>query len=166
MLGLAIACVSFSSSEPDVPPQPKADPCPSLPCGADCTPACPPGMMCPAVMQYCQADGTCGMNSLPDCGTIDTPCAKYKLGDACVNADNLAECESLVVGGCTSIIAMESCPLQFGCAAKYDPCEGKAESGPCSLCDPKDLMCVETMVLKTCQPGLATPALECKPSLE
>lgn len=39
----------------------------SLKCGDDCTPECPKGVACPEAVQYCQADGTCGMSSEPKC---------------------------------------------------------------------------------------------------
>ena len=39
----------------------------NLACAAVCSTPCPAGSMCPAVMSYCQADGTCGMNSQPAC---------------------------------------------------------------------------------------------------
>jgi hypothetical protein len=38
-----------------------------LMCGADCTRLCPAGQSCTAVMEYCQGDGTCGMDSVPKC---------------------------------------------------------------------------------------------------
>ena len=41
----------------------------TLQCGDDCTRPCPPGMNCPTVMKFCQADGTCGMNSMVTCPT-------------------------------------------------------------------------------------------------
>lgn len=46
---------------------PSTGPCAGQTCGTDCIKPCPAGHMCAAVMSYCQADGTCGRNSRPDC---------------------------------------------------------------------------------------------------
>jgi len=61
-------------------------PCADKACGEDCTPECPPGLMCPLVMQYCQPDGTCGMNSKPECHT-ETECSGMQ-------GDHMCTCEN------------------------------------------------------------------------
>ena len=43
-------------------------------------------------------------------------CVGYTAGDPCVTSSNLQECHRLLQEGCSSIIARESCPLQFTCA--------------------------------------------------
>jgi hypothetical protein len=44
-------------------------------------------------------------------------CGGYAFGQPCVTDDNLAQCHALVADGCPldRLLAMESCPLQFGC---------------------------------------------------
>lgn len=39
---------------------------------------------------------------------------------------------------------------QDGGKAPYIPCAGKACGAPCTICDPTDLGCVETAVIKQC----------------
>lgn len=39
--------------------------------------------------------------------------------DPCMTAENHGQCQALVDHGCTNLIWMESCPLQFACGA-YD----------------------------------------------
>ena len=42
------------------------DPCASKSCRDECTPPCPPGSACAAVLEFCQPDGTCAMTE-PEC---------------------------------------------------------------------------------------------------
>lgn len=42
----------------------------SLACGAACPSGCT-GEYCPAVMHYCQGDGSCGTNAAPECTVVD-----------------------------------------------------------------------------------------------
>jgi hypothetical protein len=46
----------------------------------------------------------------------------------------------------------------------YDPCEGATCGDACTICDPADADCVETAVVKTCQPdgSCAAAAPRCK----
>ena len=40
----------------------------------------------------------------------------YSLDDACITAENLAQCEDMSAQCPGQVAVMESCPLQFGCA--------------------------------------------------
>ena len=43
-------------------------------------------------------------------------CARVAATDeACMNEENLQACQDLEASGCTNILFLESCPLQFGC---------------------------------------------------
>jgi hypothetical protein len=53
----------------------------TLACGAGCFRPCPAGQMCPAVMHYCQGDGSCGMNSEPKCEP-EIACVQCPIHDA------------------------------------------------------------------------------------
>ena len=44
-------------------------------------------------------------------------CASYALGQPCVDATNIAECQQIKSQGCTELQVLESCPLQFRCAS-------------------------------------------------
>ena len=54
-----------------------------------------------------------GNNTITD----PTSCGTYKIGQSCINKENMAECQQLVADGCNvnNIIVMESCPVQFAC---------------------------------------------------
>ena len=54
----------------------------TLKCGDDCTPECAKGEGCTEAMQYCQTDGTCGMNSMVKCAD-DTPTTRPAPGSKC-----------------------------------------------------------------------------------
>jgi hypothetical protein len=51
----------------------------TLACGADCTLPCPEGQICAAVIQYCQGDGSCAMNSEPKCPTVSAVATSTRL---------------------------------------------------------------------------------------
>lgn len=61
--------------------------CATLPCGARCTPICPPFKVCATVEQFCQPDGTCGMSSQPLCKTKPI-CRSY------------FDCRECIMNGC------------------------------------------------------------------
>jgi hypothetical protein len=52
-----------------------------------------------------------------DCLDIyeNSNCKLPSSGDPCLNGKNFATCIDLELGGCQSILVLESCPLQFGC---------------------------------------------------
>jgi len=52
------------SETPDMLDAADTDTCADKACGDSCSAPCPPGLICPAVMKYCQADGSCG-NAMP-----------------------------------------------------------------------------------------------------
>jgi hypothetical protein len=76
--------------------------------------------------------------------------------DACMNADNHAQCLEVAAGCDGELLQLESCPLQFACskpsagAGSYDPCAGRSCGDGCSECAPDDGDCVETAVVKVC----------------
>jgi len=45
------------------------DPCANKQCGDDCSPDCGSDVVCPTVMFYCQADGSCSSDADPQCET-------------------------------------------------------------------------------------------------
>lgn len=56
---------------------------------------------------------------LAACGTTDAPSESMCLeieDDACMNEDNLQECLDAEAECPGTVLIMESCPLQFGCA--------------------------------------------------
>jgi len=65
---------------PECPYEEQEDYCADLACGEPCVIPCPEGLMCPTVMHYCQADGSCGMNSQPECDTTEEPEVTYCSG--------------------------------------------------------------------------------------
>ena len=52
---------------------------------------------------------------------ITSTCQPYSVcgepSDACMNNENFRVCKDLEDSGCTNILVMESCPLQFACAS-------------------------------------------------
>jgi len=96
-------------------------PCADKACGEDCTPECPPGLMCPSVMQYCQPDGTCGMNSKPECHTEEPRfcCRAYTL-----------DCVACTYGLAPEDFC-EGYPEHDLCAVPELPCSGMAGDHAC-----------------------------------
>ena len=76
-----------------------ANPCANKACGEACNTPCPKGMVCAAVMSYCQADGACGTNAAPACtsepasSADPAPPASPAVGE--LNAD-VARIEALI----------------------------------------------------------------------
>merc|ERR1719354_1252248 len=107
------------------------EPCANKACGEDCTPECPPGEMCISVMQYCQADGTCGMNSEPEC-FVEPECPEVMC---------LMHCENGYVQddyGCNTCECVQEEPL---------PCSGMQG----------DYMCTCETGMKYAMPAMETP---------
>ena len=120
LMALAVNSICYrfceDSSRPSVS---RRDDCPA---GTTCRTTLPPGV---ASFDTCYASDKCQEISSQSV----EPCGGYSLGQACVTDDNLAECRRLVDRGCPEnrLVAMESCPLQFGCA---DPLPTMAGPSP------------------------------------
>lgn len=143
------------------------DPCQSLVCGDYCS-HCPPwepDCVEPAVVNYCQADGSCSPQQ-PLCEIVDPepepydPCERLTCGDYCSQCPpDEPDCvEPAVINYCQ---ADGSChpqqPLCLGAEIgddseeePYEPCGGLSCGASCTLCPPNSLDCFETMELKYC----------------
>ena len=97
------------------------------------------------------------------------PCGGYAAGQACITAQNLARCHELVEGGCaeTDLVAMESCPLQFGCSSRPAQRQDCGPVGECGLnaecvgaCDaPPGVACASVRCV--CSPGFQGDGYHC-----
>ena len=140
------------------------DPCADKACGARCT-KCPPNDSDCAetdVLKYCQPDGTCSAgNGKPACDGGSEPPEDY---DPCADKTCGAECTVCPPGDSDCVESAEikycqpdgSCsggePTCDGGSGEYDPCADKACGERCQVCAPGDSDCVESAVLKYCQP--------------
>jgi hypothetical protein len=72
---------------------------------------------------------------------------------------------SRLVLALVALLAVAASP-RGGCGKDpYEPCAGKACGAACTLCDPADRACVETAVVKACDPAgrcLAADAVACQ----
>ena len=112
----------------------------------------------------CLGEALCGTaacsvsGELVTCGTGDEgydACAGKTCGESCTACDP-ADAE------CVETAVEKACDPDGNCVAEtpdlcsdpggddYDPCEGKACGESCTLCDPTDLDCDETAVVKAC----------------
>lgn len=99
------------------------DPCDGLTCGAVCSTCDSAELGCPPVMEYCNADGQCGIVT-PECPEDSEECTE----GATKKVDcNTCVCDAAGEWGCTKI----------ECHAKA-PCEGLACGEACSTCVPTD----------------------------
>jgi hypothetical protein len=72
---------------------------------------------------------------VPVKATVSPKCPEKN--ETCMNTQNWAKCQALIVGGCTNILTLESCPLQFACGEPtVDP------DDPNGLCPPIDGHCI------------------------
>jgi len=114
---------------PEVPEMPEtpdmpADtgPCADKACGDSCSTPCPPGLMCPTVMKYCQADGSCG-NAMPTpsgCGATIPAVPAPIPADTCDKSDwpdVKANC-----GGCSALV------INIQTEPSYQNCDGYCSS--------------------------------------
>ncbi len=138
--GGAAACVAADEG---------SDPCDGKMCGERCT-TCS-GDTCPAVEEYCQADGSCGTDSQPACDDAN-PCADKACGDTCSTCD-------ATMNACPAV--EEYCQVDGSCGSDaapmcevYDPCAGAICGAACTICDPADTDCVETTVEKHCDTAM------------
>eukprot|EP00729_Bicosta_minor_P005539 gene5539-31959_t len=83
----------------------------SLACGAACPSGCT-GEYCPAVMHYCQGDGSCGTNAAPECTVVDAR-------PSCSADGGSLACGAACPSGCTD----EYCP------AVMHYCQGDGSCG-------------------------------------
>ncbi|TDP64426.1 hypothetical protein [Bradymonas sediminis] len=142
------------------------EPCAGKVCGDTCTLCAPGDDDCfeTMVLKTCDSDGAC-TPSAAACteppGDYE-PCAGKVCGDSCTICDpSDPDCvETMVLktcdpdGACTPSAA--ACTEPPG---DYEPCAGKVCGDSCTICDPSDPDCFETMVLKTCDPdGACTPS--------
>lgn len=145
------------------------EPCGGKSCGDACTVCDPEDPDCveTAVIKACDAEGACvpEVPGLCEEAPYD-PCADKTCGDSCNQCDpNDLDCvETAVLKACNDKGAcVPALPDLCGDEPGYDPCAGKSECDVCSLCDPNDPDCQETMVLKVCDASLqcviATPEI-------
>ena len=134
------------------------EPCGGLSCGDACSVCDPSDPNCfeTAVLKMCQPDGTCAA-TVPVCDGGDTyePCGGLSCGDSCSVCDPSDP-------NCFETAVLKMCQPDGTCAATvpqcdggddaYEPCGALSCGDSCSLCDPSDPDCVETAVLKMCQP--------------
>ncbi len=140
-------------------PAPPYDPCEGLSCGENCSQCPPDDDDCyePAVVNYCQADGSCSPHQ-PLCESDDIepydPCGDLRCGDYCSHCPpwDPSCVEPAVVNYCQ---ADGSCspqrPVCEDPAPPYDPCEGLSCGDNCSQCPPDDDDCYEPAVVNYCQ---------------
>lgn len=97
------------------------DPCAGKSCGETCSTCTPSGgATCPAVEEYCTADGEC-TQTMPTCPATCTPGATFDKGDGC----NQCTCPD------SGLEADAECTSK-DCAKVV--CEDKACGAPCSTC--------------------------------
>ena len=120
------------------------EPCAGKACGDACTECDPNDTDCveTAVEKACNEAGEC---------TADT-------GKLCAKPEMCTPGESFDADdGCNTCTCPESgIKADAGCTKKlcnYDPCKDKACGDPCTVCDPNDTDCIETAVIKACDPG-------------
>jgi len=131
------------SETPDMLDAADTDTCADKACGDSCSAPCPPGLICPAVMKYCQADGSCG-NAMPTpsgCGaTTESTCDKDDWTDMKVDC-----------GGCTALVHnFETYKTCNGyCASVGLQCVGAADDkrNTCYAQEDKNLSCDSTFDL-------------------
>jgi len=120
------------------------DPCLGSACGDPCTVCDPADPDCVETQELkaCNALGVC-VSATPDLGCGGEEC---KLGDI-----KQVDCNSC---GCTD--GVWTC-TQIACEV-YEPCAGKICGDACTVCDPGAEGCVETDVIKACDPqGACVP---------
>jgi hypothetical protein len=133
-------------------PNPAAEACEGLACGAECTiePACrlaKPPCLVPSLVGRCDAKGACVTTSVA-CGP--PLCEGKRCGEpctACVMADG-TPCPSLVATACDT--HGQCVPVTPGLC--YDPCAGKTCGAACSPCPPEATGCAAIMCVTACDP--------------
>ena len=71
-----------------------------------------------AQLESCPVQYACEEESEPSSDAdapVSSECAGYSLSDSCIDEENFAECQRLEAQCPGSVIAMESCPVQFAC---------------------------------------------------
>ena len=90
LVWLLLSCAhSLGGCTAAAPPGTTADPCAGKACGDTCSVPCPDGMLCAAVVSYCQADGACSNNTAPACSTHAAPPAASSEEDSCATGRRL-----------------------------------------------------------------------------
>ncbi len=148
------------ASVPDLCLPPAAE-CAGRPCGSPCSSPCPSGAPCPAPLA-CDGGGRCVPAGPTLCSPPPPdPCAGKVCGDACEPC-----------GGMCLHPYASACDLWGQCVPVaswicWDPCAGKACGADCHLCPADAVDCVETAVVKACDPSgrcvARTPDLACPP---
>jgi len=147
-------------------------------CNADCTgvgagAACGDGEVC-LQLETCDdgatdACGACNADCTAlgegDCPEVEyNPCADQICGDSCtlcapddadcIETDELKVCDP--AGLCvsdTGSICDDDCTAPDCPEVEYNPCADKVCGDSCSLCAPDDTDCIETGVIKVCDPA-------------
>ena len=117
-------------------------PCGGKVCGEPCTICDPLDATCSEteVLKYCNVEGSCAPET-PTCN--QDPCATILCPPEFICQDGTC------VDACTLVNCAEGFVCEFG-VCFYDPCGGKVCGDNCSLCDPNDTNCLETLELKSC----------------
>ena len=98
----------------------------------------------------------------------ENSCEGYSEGDACITAENLAQCERMAAECPGEMQVLESCPLQFACPGEA---LNDAEQAPSSefMCEGRTVEddCMDAAALASCQemqarcPGAVMTAESC-----
>jgi len=120
------------------PQCPVENPCAGKACGDTCTPPCPAGQSCPAVLGYCSEAGACAL-AYPVCnGTcrVDGDCpVQSPACEQCPDGSTVCTVASCVDGQCA--YAVPGCPAS--------PCAGKACGDTCTPPCPSGQACPTVM---------------------
>ena len=121
------------------------EPCGGKSCGDSCRICDPAALDCAETMEEksCQTDGSCS-GQAPECE--DSPSCENVFCEASMGA-----CFECADGSyaCPSSECIEG-ECYASAAVCYEPCAGKSCGDSCSICDPADLDCMETMEMKYC----------------
>ena len=110
--------------------------CLSHVCGSGWTYLAQPKVYCDGGL--CREEECCSCTAIASSGECTSSTA---------NSDGSSTTSSFI-GRCVSSEAATSLMV-----AVYDACKNKAEGEGCQLCDPQDMDCAESMVIKQCQSG-------------
>jgi hypothetical protein len=135
------------------------EPCADKVCGDTCTVCDPADTECIETeeIKVCDEVGACVSDTGDICAEEEVaydPCADKVCGDTCSACDP-ADTDCVETAEIKVCDEAGSCVSDTGsiCAEEevaYDPCAAKACGDMCTLCDPADLDCVETAVVKVC----------------
>ena len=134
-------------------------PCALKACGDTCTLCAPTDGDCVETdeAKACNENRQCVAEATLTCDDSQpyAPCADKPCGESCQECDPAAS-------DCTETCEDIACNLDGECVSSteaiceepppYEPCGGKSCGDMCTICDPADPDCVETMEIKACNP--------------